>query len=363
MDEIRIDRIVLDHCRVPARMHFSYGSKTTQDFGVVQVFAGGHVGFGECMGAPGDHVARLASAMMGRDARLLDGLVDDAGRGWDFALNHAREMLSMALHDLVARACGVPLHMLLGGARRRRIPLMPCVFPEDAEDAKRIAGGFLDQGFKQLKVKIFGELDGDCAIIRAIREVMPEGCLQADANLGYKGMKAGRRAMERLAEAGLTIAEDPFKGTFREYAAVTGEMRAPRHMLDAPTRGWDGIQQTCAHRAAHIINLHPNCQGTFSEIIARAGAATAAGIPVFVGGTGYLGIGTWAYAHVASVIGLDFAYGDICGVRDHGMPESSARKMLPVAGGEFHLDDRPGHGGELDLEVIDKYHVDQMVFE
>jgi len=41
MDKVRIDRIVLNHCRVPARMHFIYGSKESQDFGVVQVFAGG----------------------------------------------------------------------------------------------------------------------------------------------------------------------------------------------------------------------------------------------------------------------------------------------------------------------------------
>lgn len=73
MNTIRIEKIVIDHCRVPARMHFSYGSKESQDSGTVQIIGGGHVGYGECMGAPGDHVTRLASVIPGRGAHLLDG--------------------------------------------------------------------------------------------------------------------------------------------------------------------------------------------------------------------------------------------------------------------------------------------------
>ena len=35
--------------------------------------------------------------------------------------------------------------------------------------------------------------------------------------LGYEGIDAGREAMRRLGEAGLTVAEDPFKGTFEDF--------------------------------------------------------------------------------------------------------------------------------------------------
>ena len=355
MHELKIERIAANHCKIPADMHFSSGSVTMQSFGVCRIFARGLVGYGERQGGLGKEDEAVARGLIGKDACGLDGLLPQGGRVYKPGANGLLEMFSMALYDLVGKAHGLPMHMLLGGARRKRVPLMPCIFARPPERAAEIAQGFLAQGFKALKVKLFGEVEGDCAIVRAIRETMPDGLLQGDANLGYKGLDAGREAMGRLGEAGLTIAEDPFEGTFEDYVAITAEFETPRHMLDAPSRGWDGIAMSCGLRAAHIINLHPNCQGPFSEILGRAAVARAHGIPAMVGGTGYPGVGSWAHAHVASVIGLDFPYGDICGARDHGFPESSAKEMLPVRDGCFPVPDTPGHGGELNMDAVEKY--------
>jgi len=294
---------------------------------------------------------------VGKDAWSLDALLPDGPRDYTFGDVGTLEMFSMALYDLVGRAAGLPLHVLLGGARRRRVPLMPCIFAQDAEEAARIAERFLDQGFRALKVKLFGEAERDDAIVRAVRRVMPEGFLQGDANLGYKGLPAGREAMRRLADAGLTVAEDPFEGSLADYAAITREFERPRHMLDAPSRGWDGIHTCCARRAAHIINLHPNCQGPFSEILGRAAVARAAGLSVMIGGTGYPGVGSFAHAHLAAVVGLEFPYGDVCGARDHGFPESAAEDILPVEEGDFVVPDTPGHGGRIGLRVVERLRV------
>jgi len=354
MPPLRIERVVVAECRTPARMHFSYGSASTQTFAVCRVFADGLEGHGERQGGLGEGAESLARALVGKDAWSLDGLLPDGPRDYTFGRVGTLEMFSMALYDLVGKAAGLPLHVLLGGARRRRIPLMPCIFSEGPTEAARIAERFLDQGFRALKVKLFGEAERDAAIVRAVRRVMPEGFLQGDANLGYKGLPAGREAMRRLAEAGLTVAEDPFEGTMPDYAAITREFDRPRHMLDAPSRGWGGIHACCAHRAAHIINLHPNCQGPFSEILGRAAVARAAGLSVMVGGTGYPGVGSFAHAHLAAVVGLAFPYGDICGARDHGFPESAAQDMLPVEDGCFVVPDTPGHGGRINQDVIER---------
>ena len=354
MHGLRIDRIIMSKCRTPARMRFSYGVASTQTFSVCRVLADGIEGHGECQGGLIDEAEPVARALVGRDAHGLDGLLPAGARENVPGRSGMLEMFSMALCDLVGKAHGLPMHVLLGGARRRRVPLMPCVFSDGADEAARIAQGFLDQGFKALKVKLFGDIEGDCAIVCAIREIMPDGFLQGDANLGYKGIDAGREAMKRLGEAGLTVAEDPFEGSFEDYAAVTREYDQPRVMLDAPSRGWNGIHQSCALHAAHIINLHPNCQGPFSEILGRAAVAQAAGIPVMVGGTGYPGVGSYPHAHLASVVGLEFPYGDICGARDHGFPESSALEMLPVNDGSFAVPDTPGHGGAINLDVVER---------
>jgi len=352
MRELKIDRIIMDECRTAARMRFSYGAASMQTFSVCRIRADDLEGHGECQGGINDEAETVAHALLGKDANGLDGLLPGGSRDYVPGRSGMLEMFSMALYDLVGKAHGLPMHVLLGGARRRCVPLMPCVFSDGPKDAARIARSFLDQGFKALKVKLFGDIEGDCAIVRAIREVMPEGFLQGDANLGYKGIDAGREAMKNLGAVGLTVAEDPFKGSFEDYEAVTREYDLPRHMLDAPSRGWNGIHQSCALHAAHIINLHPNCQGPFSEILGRAAVAQAAGVAVMVGGTGYPGVGSYAHAHLASVVGLEFPYGDICGARDHGFPESSAQEMLPVEEGSFPVPDTPGHGGAINLEVV-----------
>ena len=354
MQELKIERVAANLCKIPAEMHFSYGTTTMQSFGVCRIYAGGLVGCGERQGGMDAEAETIARTLIGKDASRLDALLPEGGRQYKWGVNGTLEMFSMALYDLVGKAHSLPMHVLLGGVRRNRVPLMPCIFAKSPEKAAEIARGFLAQGFKALKAKLFGEIESDCAIVRAIREVMPRGFLQGDANLGYKGIGAGREAMRRLDEAGLTVAEDPFEGTFEEYAAVTTEFETPRLMLDAPSRGWDGIRKACSMQAAHVINLHPNCQGPFSEILGRAAVARAHGISVMVGGTGYAGVGSWPHAHLASVIGLDFPYGDICGARDHGFPESSAVEMLTIVDGCFPVPDTPGHGGELNMDVIEK---------
>jgi len=353
----RIDKVILHVGSMPTKVHFSYGSPAAFDFIIVRVVAGGEEGLGECITKCDDNVLDLARRLAGEDPHRLDGLLDD-GRGTDGPVSHAatsvREMFSMALHDLVARLHQLPMHLLLGGARRKCIPLMPCIFPEDAADAERKAREFVAQGFRSLKVKIFGEIAGDDAIVRAVRRALPKGFIQADANRGYKSIPEAQQALSVFREIGLSAIEDPLNGSLEEYARLCGEFAAPRIILDAPSRGWDAIHTACVLGAAHAINLHPNCQGAFSEILGRAAVARAAGIQVMVGGTGYTGIGSHAYAHVASVVGLDFPYGELCGAVDHGMPASAAQP-LPVEQGNLVLAETGGHGGRLNLSAIEPY--------
>jgi len=359
MKTLTISKIIIHSGAMPAKVVFSYGSPKSFSFVIARIFAGEWEGLGECLHGTQAAFEPLGRSMIGQDAARLDGLLGEGPvevESWEkFQPNVVREMFSMALYDLVGKAYRMPMHLMLGGARRRRIPLMPCIFAEKPEIAAEIAQSFLAQGFRALKVKIFGKAPGDAAIIRAIRRVMPDGILQADANLGYPSAAEGRSALRQLAEAGLTVAEDPFKGTLDEYRQVCAATKSPLIMLDGPTRAWRGIHETCVQKAAQAINLHPNMQGTFSEILARAAVAKAAGIPVMVAGTGYTGIGAFAHAQVAALIGLDFPYGEIGGMRDHGMPASSAEPQMPIQNGEFQLTDEPGHGGKLNPAMISKY--------
>jgi L-alanine-DL-glutamate epimerase-like enolase superfamily enzyme len=242
------------------------------------------------------------------------------------------------------------------------MPLMPCVFPATAAQAEEGARRFVDAGYRAIKTRLYGDLALDVAVVGAVRRAFPEGRLLGDANRGYRSPAAAREAMRALGEAGLSVAEDILRGSLDAYAELCREFAVPRVMVDARSRGWKGLRKTCKKKAAHEINIHANCQGTMSEVLARAAAAEAAGIVTAVGGVGYTGIGAYAYAHVASVVGLEQPHGEQGGAFDAGLAASSARRPLVVRDGDLFLPEGPGHGGELDLDAIGPYITETLEF-
>jgi L-alanine-DL-glutamate epimerase-like enolase superfamily enzyme len=115
----------------------------------------------------------------------------------------ARCALDIALHDLVGKVVGLPVHELLGLSSR----LPPTDFtigidaPEIvAERARRAAG------FPALKIKVGGP--GDIATLEAVRDVY-DGPIRVDANTAWtpEGALAILPDLERL---GVELIEQPF---------------------------------------------------------------------------------------------------------------------------------------------------------
>lgn len=350
---LTIDRIRLFYGTMPCDLHFSYGNVTTFPYAVAEVRAGDWTGVGECLHPSPDVCTALGHTLLGRDALALDQLIPRQPFAWQISVH--RELYSMALHDLVAKALGVPLHVLLGGLVRRRVPLMACMFPTTPDRAYDTARQFADQGFPALKLKNYGDAERDCALIRAARRAFPAGHLQSDPNCGYKSFAAAAQLLPRLAEAGLTAVEDPLNGTLEEYRQLLAIAPRPLLILDGPSRGDTAIGEVARLRPAEAVNLHPNMQGTFSDIRDRAAVTRLAGLGVEIGGTGYAGVGAWAHLHVAAVFGAEFPYGELGGYRDHGMPGRTSREPMPVQDGHAMVPEAPGHGGELDLDYLSRH--------
>jgi L-alanine-DL-glutamate epimerase-like enolase superfamily enzyme len=343
---LKIERIRLYHGQMPCDVEFSYGSARSCPFAVAQVFAGGHMGVGEALHATVDGCVAMARGLIGQDALKLDQYIPGERFTWQKIVH--KELFSMALHDLVARSASLPLHVLMGGKRRDRIQMMCCIFPKSPQHAGEMARKFADLGFKAMKVKNFGKADLDLAIIREVRKVFPEGFLQADANCGYKTLDEVRSILPRLAEAGLTAAEDPADATPEEYAELLAVSPRPLIILDACTRGDAAVEKVARWRSGDAVNFHPNMQGTFSDIRDRIACVRLAGLGVEIGGTGYTGVGAFAHLHVAAVYGENYPYGEIGGWMDHGMPYRTALQGLPIVDGYAVVPDTPGHGGDLD---------------
>jgi len=117
--------------------------------------------------------------------------------------------IDMALWDARARACGVPLVTLLGGAPTP-IPAYASLRAMDPESAAAEAQNMLTLGFTALKVKIGrGDLTADLAAIRAVRRAVGDGVrLMVDYNQSLTVPDAIDRA-RALDEEGLFWIEEP----------------------------------------------------------------------------------------------------------------------------------------------------------
>ncbi len=348
--KVVIEKIDLYWGQVPVECRFSYGDQTTFSFLLVCLHSGRFQGWGETLLTFDPGFPEKAKTILGLDARELDGALLSNGEVADKRF----EACSLAAYDLVARVEGVPFYTVLGKPRRRQIPLMPCIFPRNPSHAGERARAFTDMGFKHLKVKLVGNPDGDLAVIHEIRkEISPNIPLQGDVNQGYQFKDLQNGLLVKLKTAGLNILEDPCIASARELA----QLRSPDHpliMIDVPARSQVKLKEVLDAGGTDLVNLHPCQQGTLQTALSRASLCETYGIPAWIGGTGYVGVGSAAYQHLATILGISGPCGELGGPVDHGMPAGLCER-LPVRQGACELPSGAGHGVRPNLPLLKTY--------
>jgi len=129
----------------------------------------------------------IAPAVLGEDARDIAGLMTRLHRrfhnfGLNGAVTFALSGIDIALWDIAAKAAGQPLHALLGGAKRDRVPAYASLlrYGDPALVAKNTAEA-IARGYRQIKLH---EVRLDC--IRAARAAAPaEVPLMLDINCAW----------------------------------------------------------------------------------------------------------------------------------------------------------------------------------
>lgn len=172
----------------------------------------GLIGWGECLG-PADINAAIVKMMtpllIGKSAleiepiwlELYNQFRDQGQRG---ATLNAISGIDVALWDLTGKHFNAPIYQLMGGAYRKEIPAYATggfrvVGKDRIESLLQEVQGFLDSGFKAMKIKIGFGIKLDIASIKAVRELIgPDITLMIDANHGYDAADAIR--VGRLAE-------------------------------------------------------------------------------------------------------------------------------------------------------------------
>ena len=339
------------------RMNFVFVRLETRD---------GLVGWGEaaCLGGPTwseesvESVAAtieryIAPWLVGRDAAGIESLRTEMARrvqGNPFA----RAAVEMALWDLNGRALGVPVHRLLGGRVRDRVPLSWSLAVADPAAEVEEARQKVARGHRIFKIKTAAHpLAEDLRRIEAIRAAVgPAVSLRVDANQGWDRSTA-LKAIRAMASYDLDFVEQPLPRDDREGMAELGRRVDVPLMADESCFSPHDALTIARLGGVSILGLKVTKSAGLLGTMAIARIAEAAGLGCYVGCMIETSLGTAAYLQVAlaatpvtwgcELFGPLLLVGDV------------TREPVRYADGAILALDGPGLGVEVDETALKEW--------
>jgi len=250
----------------------------------------GRSGFGEAFSPAAPQAAAsiveatLSPLLLGADENAIGGLWEQMRRALVTPVGgagaEAISAIDIALWDLLGQRLDAPIHTLLAGHGRSRVPAYASFIGwiPDAQ-AVAVAERAVALGFRQIKVKISPPLDAALARVALIRDAVGEGvALVADPN-GAFDFPAAVTLARRLAELGYLWLEEPL-----DPADVAGLARLNAHGILPLAAGESeyGPRGAIALVSAGAVDLlQPDCGriGGITGFMRAAMAAASLGVP------------------------------------------------------------------------------------
>ena len=139
-------------------------------------------------------IAEIAPHLLGLDPiqlQVMNRRMDQALRGHPYV----KSALDMACWDLLGKASGQPVAVLLGGRYGDDFPLYRAISQDKPEMMADNVALYRSQGYTKFQLKVGGNPDTDIARIQAAaRRLEPGDVLVADANTGWTQHQALRVA-------------------------------------------------------------------------------------------------------------------------------------------------------------------------
>ena len=298
---------------------------------------------------------RLEPLLLGRSPFDRGAIALDLGsRTWDHQVMCG---VDIAVHDAVAKALDVPLHVLFGGKLRDRIPfsypLARCQTDDDvAANVERVEW-LQGLGHNMVRYYFGADIDLDYRLLTEIRRRgVKVNALDASGRLGVGD---AIEAIDRLAEFEPNLVESPVSG--RHDAAVE-DFLAVKEAVDVPIgehiASAEVAERLARHDAIDVFNTGLGYEG-FDFCVKTFALADLFGIRTLVGSTVELSIGTAARAHVASAMpNLDlpiYPSGPLV------YYEQVVVEKVRYEDGHVIVPDGPGLGVELDEDRLEAQRV------
>jgi L-alanine-DL-glutamate epimerase-like enolase superfamily enzyme len=270
----------------------------------------GQVGLGESPGRPNAAVMETAIGscrpfVVGQDPFGIERIVTLLKHlgNWHFFErlgNMAIAGIEMALWDLVGKATGQPVHRLLGGLVRDRVPCMYYLYRYPLDEMMRRAKAAAAEGFRSVYFKVGHDTAADIEAVAAVREAIGPGVdLRIDANEAWSA-GAAVRIITQLERYDLEWVEQPTPADDIESLAYV--RRAVHTPIAANQSSWTlpEVQRVLRADAADVVVTDQYQSGGLLGYKKAAALCEASAIPISHHAWGELGVGNAAGAHVVA---------------------------------------------------------------
>jgi muconate cycloisomerase len=233
MSDAPIAAIELHHVALPTRREHKWTGLTEPIGGYVlvkMIDAAGAVGWGEAPAlkdwggdfgryfgeSPATTIEIITRYLIPAVKGCMPGEIGELHARMDRSIKgypYAKAAVEFAAYDLAGRQWGLPVHRLLGGAVRRRIPVTHSIGLMAAEEAEREVAQVAKEGIRTIKIKVGVDPDRDVDMVRRVRETVGPGiALCVDANQGYRTPGEAIRTYRRMEHFELIYFEQPVEG-------------------------------------------------------------------------------------------------------------------------------------------------------
>lgn len=269
---------------------------------------------------------------------------------------NAKAALEGAVWDLYAKERNMSLAAALGGTKKQ-IEVGVSVGIQDTE-AKLLQKleGYLDRGFKRIKVKVMPGRDLD--ILRAVRGEYPNIQLMADANCAYTLDDIDH--LRKFDEFDLTMIEQPLAhGDIIDHAKLQAKIETPV-CLDESIHSAEDARKAIEIGATKVINLKIGRVGGLTESKKIHDVCVQHNIPLWCGGMLEAGVGRAHNIAITSLPGFTLP-GDTA-PSAHYWDEDIILPEVTMHNGMIDVPEAVGIGFDLNWDKVEECMVHSRVF-
>lgn len=270
--------------------------------------------------------------------------------------NMAKAAIEGAIWDVYAKQNNMSLAEALGGKRESIDVGISIGIQDTVEELVEIVRGFVNEGYKRIKVKI--KPDWDVEVMRTLRREFPDTAIMADANSAYSLNDTA--LLKQLDEFDLMMIEQPLASDdIIDHAKLQKELSTPI-CLDESIHSLEDARKAVELGSTKIINIKIGRVGGLTEAVKIHDYCQENNIPVWCGGMLESGIGR---AHNVALTTLpNFTLpGDTASSSRYWEKDLIEPEVVSVDG-LIEVPKAKGIGYKVNLETVDQFTVDKKKF-